>query len=131
MPKNYNERSLIEFQKAFPDNEACAKHLAEQRWQKRFVCPKCGHDEAWYLSKRKLFDCKNCRFQTSVTAATIFHGTRTIEHFLERLGCGPTTKEGQDFMEAILWKNGKRYGYVPLQSCPSRSKRGRKAASMG
>ena len=49
MPKKYNERSLIEFQKAFPDNEACAKHLAEQRWQNGYVCPHCGHGEAWYL----------------------------------------------------------------------------------
>jgi transposase-like protein len=77
MPKKYKERSLIEFQKEFPDNEACAKHLAEQRWPNGFVCPQCGHKEAWYLSKRQLFDCKLCRCQTSVTAGTIFHGTRT------------------------------------------------------
>ena len=77
MPKKYKERSLIEFQKEFPDNEACAKHLAEQRWPKGFVCPRCGHNGAWYLSKRQLFDCKMCRFQTSVTAGTIFHGTHT------------------------------------------------------
>lgn len=77
MPKKYKELSLIEFQKAFPDNEACAKHLAEQRWSNGFNCPQCGHAEAWYLSKRNLLDCKNCRFQTSVTAGTIFHGTKT------------------------------------------------------
>jgi transposase-like protein len=77
MPKKYKELSLIEFQKAFPNNEACAKHLAEQRWSNGYNCPQCGHADAWYLSKRNLFDCKNCRFQTSVTAGTIFHGTRT------------------------------------------------------
>ena len=77
MPKNYKERSLIEFQKEFPDDEACAKHIAEQRWPNGFVCPQCGHTKAWYLSQRNLFDCKNCRFQTSAIAGTIFHGTRT------------------------------------------------------
>jgi len=77
MPKKYKERSLIEFQKEFPDNEACAKHIAEQRWPNGFICPQCGHREAWYLSKRYLFDCKICRFQTSVIAGTIFHRTRT------------------------------------------------------
>ena len=77
MPKNYKERSLIEFQKEFPDDEACAKHVAAQRWPNGFVCPQCGHTEAWYLSNRYLYDCKICRFQTSVTAGTIFHGTRT------------------------------------------------------
>ena len=77
MPKKYKERSLIEFQKEFPDNEACAKHIAAQRWPSGFVCSRCGNKEAWYLSKRHLFDCKACRFQTSITAGTIFHGTRT------------------------------------------------------
>ena len=77
MPKNYKERSLIEFQKEFPNDEACAKHIAGQRWPNGFVCPQCGHTKAWYLSKRHLFDCKNCRFQTSTIAGTIFHGTRT------------------------------------------------------
>lgn len=76
MPKKYTQRSLIEIQKEFPDEQACLKHLIEQRWPDGFICPKCGHGEAWYLSKRKLFDCKSCRFQASMTAGTIFHSTR-------------------------------------------------------
>ena len=77
MPKNYIQRNLLDFQKAFRDEEACAKHIVEQRWPDGFVCPSCKYSDAWYLSKRKLFDCKYCRVQTSVTAGTIFQGTRT------------------------------------------------------
>ena len=77
MSKKYQQYSLIEFQKAFPDDEACKKHLTQQRWPKGFVCPKCGHADAWSLTRRKLFDCKSCRFQTSLIAGTIFEGTRT------------------------------------------------------
>jgi transposase-like protein len=77
MPKKYKERNLIEFQQEFPDDEACAKHLAAQRWPNGFACSRCGHKEAWYLANRQLFDCKKCRFQRSLTAGTIFHGTRT------------------------------------------------------
>lgn len=76
MPKKYAEYSLIEFQTTFSSNEDCEKHLVEQRWKNGFVCPQCGHDEAWYLTDRKLFDCKNCRFQTSLTSGTIFHATK-------------------------------------------------------
>lgn len=76
MHKKYKERSLIGFQKDFPDNELCAKHLANLRWPDGFVCPKCNHHEAWYLAKRGLYDCKACRSQTSVTSGTIFHKTR-------------------------------------------------------
>ena len=77
MSKKYQQYSLIEFQKAFPDDEACNKHLTQQRWPRGFVCSKCGHPDAWYLTRRKLFDCKSCRFQTSLIAGTIFEGTRT------------------------------------------------------
>lgn len=76
MPRKYKERSLIEFQETFSDDEKCAKHLIEQRWPDGFICPNCGHNQAWYLSKRRLFDCKKCRTQTSITAGTIFHKTR-------------------------------------------------------
>jgi len=76
MPGNYTELGLIDFQKAFPDDESCARHLAEQRWPDGFICPRCGHKVAWYLANRQLFDCKNCRNQVSITAGTIFHKTR-------------------------------------------------------
>lgn len=76
MPGNYRSRTLISFQQDFPDNAACLKHLAKQRWPNGFVCPKCGYKTSWNLSKRGLFDCKKCRHQTSVTASTIFHKTR-------------------------------------------------------
>ena len=76
MAKKYAEFTLIEFQKTFSSDEACEQHLLEQRWKKGFTCPQCGHKEAWYLKNRKLFDCKSCRLQTSLTAGTIFHGTK-------------------------------------------------------
>jgi len=76
MSKKYAEFSLIKFQKTFSNNEACEKHLVEQRWKNGFACPQCQHDKAWYLTSRKLFDCKKCRFQTSLTAGTIFHATK-------------------------------------------------------
>jgi transposase-like protein len=76
MAKKYTEYSLIEFQKEFSSNETCEQHLVEQRWENGFICPRCNHEEAWYLKKRRLFDCKSCRHQTSLTAGTIFHGTK-------------------------------------------------------
>ncbi len=36
MPGKYTERSLIEFQKDFTDNNACAKHLIDQRSVQQF-----------------------------------------------------------------------------------------------
>ena len=43
MPEQYIERSLIDFPKYFLDSDSCAKHLAEQRRQDGFICPRYGH----------------------------------------------------------------------------------------
>ena len=75
--KRYSERSLLEFQKAFATEEACAQHLQAMRWPEGFICPHCGHPEAWAIRTRKLLDCKGCRSKVSLTAGTLFHKTRT------------------------------------------------------
>ncbi len=69
--------SLIEFQRHFPDEAACAAWLAELRWPDGFRCPACGYDDAWALrTKPWTFECRGCRRQTSVKAGTILHGSK-------------------------------------------------------
>ncbi len=69
--------TLLEFADQFPDEEACWRYLQAVRWSGGFHCPRCEGAEASYLSARRLFQCTSCRYQTSVTARTLFHGTRT------------------------------------------------------
>ena len=68
---------LIEFQRHFPDEAACAAWLAELRWPDGFRCPACGNDDAWALrTKPWTFECRGYRRQTSVKAGTILHGSK-------------------------------------------------------
>lgn len=69
-------RSLLEFQRDFPDDAACIRYLASRRWPAGFVCPACGATQARELAKRRLWQCAACRLQTSLTAGTVLHGTR-------------------------------------------------------
>lgn len=69
--------TLLEFQKRFPDDAACAEYLEKLRWPDGFICPNCGHDGGYRLAERRLVQCAVCRHQTSVTSGTIFHKTRT------------------------------------------------------
>ncbi len=69
-------RSLIEFQRRFPDEEACAAYLADARWPDGFRCPACGHHKGWELAKAFTFECAGCGKQTSVTAGTVMHGSK-------------------------------------------------------
>ena len=77
MTGQYKERSLLEFQKAFSTEEDCIHHLIEMRWPDGFVCPRCRYTEARFFRPRKVFDCKKCRTEVSLTAGTIFQKTRT------------------------------------------------------
>jgi transposase-like protein len=68
-------RTFRELKAWFPDEPACLEYLAGLRWPDGFVCPRCGATAAWRLS-RGLWRCASCRKETSVTAGTIFAGTR-------------------------------------------------------
>ena len=60
----------------FPDDAACLDYLDWLRWPGGFVCPHCASTRAWPLSDGR-YSCGGCKRRVSVTAGTIFHGTRT------------------------------------------------------
>jgi transposase-like protein len=68
-------RNLPEFEERFATEAACLAYLVSWRWPEGFVCPQCAGREAWQ-TQRGLWHCRGCRKQTSVTAGTIFHGSR-------------------------------------------------------
>ncbi|WP_027192991.1 transposase, partial [Megalodesulfovibrio gigas] len=70
--------SEAEFDRLFPTEERCWVHLVQWRWPKGFACPICGGNKysLIFVGKRRLFQCSQCRTQTSVTAGTIFASTK-------------------------------------------------------
>ena len=69
--------SLIDFQRRFPDEDACATWLFAARWPTCFRCPGCGAEKSWpHGGKRFTYECASCGKQTSVTAGTILHGSK-------------------------------------------------------
>jgi hypothetical protein len=70
------ELTLLDFQKRFRSERDCHQALLEARWPNGFISPKCEHDCGNFLNTRPVVQCAVCRYQTSVTAGTIFHKTR-------------------------------------------------------
>ena len=68
--------SLIQWQKRFGTEQACAKALAKVRWPNGFQCPACGNLKAYLIASRRLYQCAHCRHQVSITAGTLFHATK-------------------------------------------------------
>jgi transposase-like protein len=70
-------RSIVEFQRRFPDEADCRAYLFESRWPDGYRCRRCGCGEVGAEHRRHLWQCKRCGHQTSVTAGTVMHKTRT------------------------------------------------------
>lgn len=74
---SYTNLSLLEFQRRYSSEEACAQALELERWPQGFVCPRCGQGKASRITTRHLLQCAACDYQASLTAGTILHKTRT------------------------------------------------------
>lgn len=71
--------SLNEFLAQYGNEQQCETALETARWPNGFVCPKC--DSTHYGTYRrgvrvKVFQCKTCRGQTTLTEGTIFHSSK-------------------------------------------------------
>jgi transposase-like protein len=72
-------RSLLEFQRLFPDEAACAAYLERARWSNEFTCDHCGSPgEPYRFANRPgVFRCRHCNRDTSLTAGTVMERTHT------------------------------------------------------
>ncbi len=71
--------SLLEWQKRYSTEKACAFMLAKYRWPNGFICPKCGHDSSYYIASRKVYQCCRCRNQVHPTT-----GCAVVSTFFQR-----------------------------------------------
>jgi len=53
----------------------CRAYLEQLRWPDGVRCPRCVSAETGRIEARRKFYCRDCRYQFSVTAGTIFHNS--------------------------------------------------------
>jgi len=70
--------SLSQFHDKYGQEEQCQNVLEQTRWPSGFMCPECGSkDPLIYLHNNlKVYQCRCCRIQTTLTQGTIFHSTK-------------------------------------------------------
>jgi transposase-like protein len=64
--------TIIDVQNLFSTDEKCRELLERLRWPNGPECPRCKTQQLARLSEKLLY-CKDCDYQFSVTANTIFH----------------------------------------------------------
>ena len=70
--------SIKDFEKQFPNDDACLDFLKDARWPKGIFCQKCQKKTTHYrIPSRKVYSCEFCGSHVSPTAGTIFHKSPT------------------------------------------------------
>jgi transposase-like protein len=72
-------QSLPEFQKLFPDDDACIAWLERARWAEGFVCPHCSHraEPFRFVNRPTVFRCRKCGKNTGLTVGTVMERSHT------------------------------------------------------
>src|SRR3954469_22879298 len=61
----------------FGSDEQCREYLFKARWPNGFRCAAGGHDDAYALRTKIVYECVACRKQHSLLAGTLFEQTKT------------------------------------------------------
>jgi hypothetical protein len=69
----FKEISFEEFKQVYPNESICFQLLEEMKWEKGFLCKRCGNDKYGKGNNPFSRRCTKCRYDESVTADTIFH----------------------------------------------------------
>lgn len=80
-PKPIQQMTVAQWEKAFPNEDACDAYLVAHRWPDGVKCPRCGSENVYPLPSRKWhWECPDCRqggaYRFSDIAGTIFENTK-------------------------------------------------------
>jgi transposase-like protein len=70
-------KDLPTFLSRFGSDQQCREYLFKARWPEGFRCAGCGHDDAYALRTKLIYECVACGKQHSLLAGTIFEQTKT------------------------------------------------------
>jgi len=69
--------NLLELERQFSTQRKCEEFLQRKRWPGGVTCPKCWTNIPHWIATRRIWQCRACGYQFSVTTGTIFHRSRT------------------------------------------------------
>lgn len=64
-----------EFRERFHTEAECARYLMSRKYPEGIRCRRCGHDRFYLRQKRFMYEGRQCGYQESPKAHTLFHGS--------------------------------------------------------
>jgi transposase-like protein/IS1 family transposase len=78
-PKPVHQLTAAQFERMFPDEEACKAYLKARRWPEGVRCPRCGNPAVYDLPSRSWhWQCEKCApngYRFSLLVGTVFENT--------------------------------------------------------
>ena len=102
--------NLFNFYRRFPDESSCRKHLKKVRDQQGVICKKCGSTEHYWLAPKEQYQCKQCRFRTTLLSGTIMESSKLpLQYWFMAIHLMTSTKKSFSALEMQRQLGHKRY----------------------
>jgi len=102
--------NLFNFTAHFGTEEDCRNHFKEQRDLEGVVCRKCNHKEHYWKQDKWSYECKNCKYRTSLRKGTIMeHSKLSFLIWYKTMFLMSVTKKGFSAKEIQNQLGLKRY----------------------
>ncbi len=106
-PKPVHQLTITEFEKLFPDEDACKAYLQARRWPEGVYCPRCGNPAVYSLKTKKWhWQCAQCApggstgYRFSILVDTIFENTnKSLREWFRVIHLMLTSKKGVSAMQ--------------------------------
>ena len=68
--------NIVDFLKESPTEKECKEKFKSIRESKGVTCKKCSHTEHYWKKDKEEFECKKCRFRTTLRSGTMMQGSK-------------------------------------------------------
>lgn len=68
--------NIFTFSAHFSSEQACRDHFKQERDKQGVACKKCGHTDHYWKRDKECYECKSCKFRTSLRSGTIMQSSK-------------------------------------------------------
>ena len=107
-PKPVHQLTAADFERMFPDEDACRAYLVARRWPDGVHCPRCGNPAVYDLATRKWhWQCHQCAsdgYRFSLLVGTIFENTnKPLRDWYKVAHLMLTSKKGMSALQIMRY----------------------------
>lgn len=105
--------NIQDFFNKFPDESSCKAHFKAHRDTQGVICKRCQGTQHYWLSTRDQYQCKGCKFRTTLRSGTLLHGSQ-LSYYYWYFAIMMLTSTKKSFSALEMQKQLKHLYYEPI-----------------